>query len=196
MNWDWWKCVCKQSSWVCLLCCTLAVCCNLSAEPTQHCDDMNGFHFVNSLSHSFFPLCVCVTGKGEEIHASSGQPEDQRRRERLHVQQTHLRYLQHGAKVWCDSAHRASVWPRECVMMCLCSMLFHALIQERLQRPAADRAGVRFPGGCWQLESLFPPSRRVPWERSGTAHRKWLFTHTLTPQRHLFKQGVFLKQHS
>lgn len=35
------------------------------------------------------------TGEGEEVHAACGQPETERHREKLHVQQTHLRSVQH-----------------------------------------------------------------------------------------------------
>ncbi|NXN00514.1 DYN2 protein, partial [Sylvia borin] len=37
-------------------------------------------------------------GEGEEVHAASGQPENQGRGEGIHVQQTRLCHLQHGAE--------------------------------------------------------------------------------------------------
>lgn len=38
-------------------------------------------------------------GEREEVHAASGQPETQRRGERIHVQQARLRHLQHRTEV-------------------------------------------------------------------------------------------------
>lgn len=46
--------------------------------------------------------CVSLpppVGEGEEVHATGGQPEAARGGERLHVQQAHLRPLQHRTEV-------------------------------------------------------------------------------------------------
>lgn len=41
------------------------------------------------------PSLDAFLGEGEEVHAASGQPETQRRGERIHVQQARLCHLQY-----------------------------------------------------------------------------------------------------
>lgn len=56
------------------------------------------FFFKQHISHLRVSLSP-PAGEGEEVHASGGQPEAARCGEGLHVQQAHLRPLQHRTEV-------------------------------------------------------------------------------------------------
>lgn len=56
-------------------------------------------------------LCLlCPSGEGEEVHAAAGQPEAEGCGEGLHVQQTRLCHLQHGAKVRAEEPSEVELW--------------------------------------------------------------------------------------
>lgn len=111
-------------------------------------------------------LC-CLLGEREEVHAAFGQPEAERCGERLHVQQTCLCHLQHGTEVWVLPPLKSVIVMAIHLFFVSGSWLCMRVLQERVQRPASDWAGMRHAGWCWQLEGFVPQSWCLPWERPG-----------------------------